>query len=201
MTLYDIKPKFQDLLRPIVKKLYSKGITANQVTLAALIGSIGIGVLLIIFPYPHLFIILPIYLFFRMALNAIDGMLAREFYQQSNLGALLNELGDVLSDLFLYLPFLFLSQASIVFILIALFLMFLTEFCGVLVQTIGASRRYDGPLGKSDRALILGTYGLLLAVWPASVQFLTVIFICIALLCLYTCFNRCQKGLKQISTQ
>jgi CDP-diacylglycerol--glycerol-3-phosphate 3-phosphatidyltransferase len=33
-----------------------------------------------------------------MALNAIDGMLAREHDMQSPLGAMLNELGDVLSD-------------------------------------------------------------------------------------------------------
>jgi len=33
-----------------------------------------------------------------MALNAIDGMLAREHHMQSKLGAILNELGDVVSD-------------------------------------------------------------------------------------------------------
>ena len=39
-----------------------------------------------------------------MALNALDGMLAREFNQKSRLGAVLNELGDVVSDTALYLP-------------------------------------------------------------------------------------------------
>ena len=47
---------------------------------------------------------LPPVLLARMALNAVDGMLAREHAMQSALGAILNELGDVLSDTALYLP-------------------------------------------------------------------------------------------------
>ena len=49
-------------------------------------------------------ILLPIILFLRMGLNAIDGMLAREHGMKSNLGAVLNEVGDVISDSALYLP-------------------------------------------------------------------------------------------------
>ena len=44
-----------------------------------------------------------------MAMNAVDGMLAREFGQQSPLGAYLNELADVVSDTALYLPFAFVA--------------------------------------------------------------------------------------------
>lgn len=36
MTIYDLKPKFQNLLRPVVIRLFNAGITANQVTLAAM---------------------------------------------------------------------------------------------------------------------------------------------------------------------
>ena len=54
-------------------------------------------------------LLLPLVLFLRMALNAIDGMMAREFGQKSRLGAVLNELGDVLSDACLYLPFALLA--------------------------------------------------------------------------------------------
>ena len=52
-----------------------------------------------------LLLLLPRGCFARMALNAIDGMLAREHGQKIELGALLNELGDVVSDAALYLPF------------------------------------------------------------------------------------------------
>jgi len=35
MSIYALKPKFQNLLRPLVRRLYNRGVTANQVTLAA----------------------------------------------------------------------------------------------------------------------------------------------------------------------
>ena len=55
-----------------------------------------------------------------MALNAIDGMLAREFNQKSRLGGYLNEITDVVSDAALYLPFAFVApfngiQISVLF--------------------------------------------------------------------------------------
>ena len=32
MSIYALKPKFQNLLRPLVRQLAAKGVTANQVT-------------------------------------------------------------------------------------------------------------------------------------------------------------------------
>ncbi len=105
MTLYQIKPLFQSLLRPTMFWLYKHHVTANHITLAALALSLITGLLLV--AQPILFLLLPIVLFIRMALNALDGMLARECNQQTRLGAILNETGDVISDIALYLPFLF----------------------------------------------------------------------------------------------
>src|SRR5690242_707173 len=97
-SIYDIKPKFQALLRPITQRLAAAGVTANQVTIAALLLSIGHGLLIAYAPMQWLWLLLmPVTLFLRMALNAIDGMLAREHDQKSRLGALLNELTDVAS--------------------------------------------------------------------------------------------------------
>src|SRR4051812_37526533 len=108
MTLYALKPRFQAFLRPLVAQLACGAMTANQVTLLAAAGSVAIAAL-IIWKTEHriLFLLLPFWLLVRMALNAIDGMLAREFGQKSRLGAYLNELCDVVSDAALYLPFAF----------------------------------------------------------------------------------------------
>jgi len=161
MTLYDIKPRFQALLRPLVKQLAGVGVTANQVTLAAAFGSVVLGIVLLSQSHHfHLFLLLPLWMFVRMALNAIDGMLAREFKQQSKLGAYLNELCDVIADAALYLPFAFIPPFSAFMVVFVIFLAMLSEFTGVLGLTVGASRRYDGPLGKSDRAFIFGALGL-----------------------------------------
>ncbi|MGV2390784.1 MAG UNVERIFIED_CONTAM: CDP-alcohol phosphatidyltransferase family protein [Microcystis novacekii LVE1205-3] len=45
-----------------------------------------------------LLLLMPLVLFMRIALNAIDGMLARDYNQKTSLGTILNELGDVISD-------------------------------------------------------------------------------------------------------
>ncbi|MBG5926967.1 CDP-alcohol phosphatidyltransferase family protein [Providencia rettgeri] len=202
MTIYDLKPKFQDLLRPIVHKLFSVGVTANQVTLAALLLSVISGMLLLFIPNPHLFILLPFVLFIRMALNAIDGMLAREHNQKSHLGAILNELGDVISDVALYSPFAVIFPQAFWLILLILFLALLTEFIGVIAQSIGASRRYDGPIGKSDRAFIFGTLGLLVSIFPQIIfsSWVNYLFILLTLLLFYTCYNRIRSALCELST-
>ncbi|CDG87415.1 CDP-alcohol phosphatidyltransferase family protein [Xenorhabdus bovienii] len=198
MTIYDLKPRFQNLLRPIVIYLYKQGITANQVTLTALFLSIFAGSLLSLFPSPHLYWLLPVFLFIRMALNAIDGMLAREHNQKSHLGAIYNELGDVISDVALYLPFCLLPDVNSLSLLIILFLTILTEFIGVLAQTIGASRRYDGPIGKSDRAFIFGAYGLIIAIFPSTLGWSSSLFAFMIILLLVTCYQRVVKALREI---
>ncbi|PIT50984.1 CDP-alcohol phosphatidyltransferase family protein [Snodgrassella alvi] len=195
MTLYSIKPAFQKLLRPLMFWLYRKGVTANHITLAAIGLSTIIGSILIIFPHPRLFWLLPITLFIRMALNALDGMLARECSQQSRLGAVLNELGDVLSDIALYLPFISLPNSNTTIVLIMLFCAVLTEFCGILAQTINGVRSYAGPMGKSDRALIFGTWSLFLTIWPELTAWNNLLWCAAIILLAWTCINRCRSAL------
>jgi len=113
LSIYALKPKFQSLLRPLTSALARAGITANQVTLAAAIVSIAVGVFIAWrTPERWPFLLIPLWMFLRMAFNAIDGMLAREFGQKSRLGAYLNELTDVISDSFLYLPFALIAPFS-----------------------------------------------------------------------------------------
>ena len=155
MTLYDIKPVFQNLLRPLTRFMYLRGITANQVTIFAVVASVILGVVLMLFPVSYLFILMPVFLFIRMALNAIDGMLAREFSQKSQAGAVLNETGDIIADAVLYLPFAFLNGISPWLVVLVVLLSWLTEFCGVVVQTLTGIRNYRGPMGTSARALVM----------------------------------------------
>ncbi|MBM3114415.1 CDP-alcohol phosphatidyltransferase family protein [Jeongeupia naejangsanensis] len=197
MTLYDLKPAFQSLLRPVLRTLHRAGITANQITLLALLASVALGLLLALNPVPPLFLMLPAFLLVRMALNAIDGMLAREFKQQSRLGALLNEAGDILSDSALYLPFALLPGADPVAVVVMALLANLTEFLGVAAQTVGASRRYDGPLGKSDRAFVLGAYALLVGLYTPALAWSPWLFWTLALLCAFTCLNRARRALRE----
>jgi phosphomethylpyrimidine kinase len=197
MSIYELKPKFQNLLRPLVKLLYSAGVTANQVTLAACVLSILLGALLIKFGDVFtLFFLLPIWMFLRMALNAIDGMLAREFNQKTPLGGYLNEATDVISDTALYLPFAFVAPFGWGVILLVIFLAFMSEFLGVLGQVHGSSRRYDGPMGKSDRAFVFGLIGTIYAVFGQLPAWFGWALYAVAFLLMLTCINRVRMGLK-----
>ena len=202
MSIYDLKPKFQNLLRPLVIKLEQRGVTANQVTLTACAISVILGLILTaLSEYHWLFVLIPIWLFVRMALNAIDGMLAREFNQKSRLGGYLNEITDVVSDAALYLPFAFISPFDALQIGLIIWLSALTEFCGVLGQVQGKTRRYDGPLGKSDRAFLFGVLGLVYVFVPVLPDFLYwLIWIAIILL-IATCVKRVKSGLAEVGNE
>ncbi len=162
ISIYQLKPRFQALLRPVVRKLADAGVTANMVTMLAMLISIALGVALLAFGAGTRawFLALPVWMFLRMALNAIDGMLAREFGQKSALGAYLNELSDVISDAALYLPFVFIAPFGWASVGALIFLSAVSEMAGALGPMIGAPRQYDGPVGKSDRAFLFGALGL-----------------------------------------
>ncbi len=164
-SIYALKPAFQRSLRPLVAALAKAGITANQVTVAACLLSIAFGLMLAARPeWNRLWLALPAFLFVRMALNAIDGMLAREFLQKTALGAYLNELTDVVSDAALYLPFALRSPFDSAWMAAVIWLAALSEMAGALGPLVDASRRYDGPMGKSDRAFVFGAVALWIGV-------------------------------------
>lgn len=195
MTLYALKPGFQSLLRPIVERLASAGVTANQVTLAAAIGSLLVGGLVAaLWPARWPFVIVALWLFVRMALNAVDGMLAREHSQKSRLGAYLNEIGDVVSDVALYAPFARIAAFGPHLMAIVLFFMVLSEFVGVLGPTVGAARRYEGPMGKSDRALVFGAIGLWFGFGGPLPGWTMWIMVLLAVLLAVTCVRRTRAG-------
>ena len=163
MTLHELKPRFQALLRPLVGALAAAGVTANQVSVATILASLGIGAYATLnaaAKWPLL--LLPAWFAVRMAANAIDGMLAREFGQASALGAYLNEIGDVVCDIALYLPFAAFAPFGPYTVGLVIAASCVSELAGVLGPMVGAPRRYDGPMGKSDRALIFGVLALYL---------------------------------------
>ena len=202
MSIYDLKPKFQNLLRPLVIQLEQRGVTANQVTLTACAISVILGLILTALSgYHWLFILIPIWLFVRMALNAIDGMLAREFNQKSRLGGYLNEITDVVSDAALYLPFAFVHPFDALQIGLIIWLSALTEFCGVLGQVQGKTRRYDGPLGKSDRAFLFGVLGLVYVFVPTLPDFLYWLLWVVIILLIVTCVKRVKSGLAEVGNE
>lgn len=195
MSIYSLKTRFQALLRPLVRRLHALGVTANQVTLFACLVSIALGAFLVSAPRQW-FALVPLWMFLRMGLNAVDGMLARDFGQKSNLGAYLNELTDVVSDAALYLPFAFVAPFTWWSVCAVIFAAALSEMTGVVAVMAGAARRYDGPMGKSDRAFVFSLLALAVALrWPLH----DAIMWGIAALVAVTIVNRIRGGLRESS--
>ncbi len=166
MSVYLLKSRFQSLLRPIVKRFYHWGMTANQITCVAAFLTITSAYLLWS-SGPNLYwLAWPAILLIRMAMNAIDGMLAREHNQTSNLGFILNELCDLLSDGAVYISFLACSAFNPYLLISIVLFSWLSEFVAILALHITGQRANHGPMGKSDRALVFS----LLAIWVAIGQ-------------------------------
>jgi CDP-diacylglycerol--glycerol-3-phosphate 3-phosphatidyltransferase len=198
VSIYELKPRFQALLRPLVVRLHAMGVTANQVTVAACAISVALGLwLFFAAPSAAAFALIPLWMFLRMAFNAIDGMLAREHNQQSALGAFLNELTDVLSDAALYLPFALVAPFSPFWVGMVIVLAGLSEFTGALGPTVGATRRYDGPLGKSDRAFVFGALGLYIALGAPLPDWSAWLMPIVAALIAWTIVNRIRRALAE----
>jgi CDP-diacylglycerol--glycerol-3-phosphate 3-phosphatidyltransferase len=197
-SVYDLKPKFQALLRPACGALARAGVTANQVTVAAALMSIAEGGAIFASGAARWsLLLLPVVLFVRMALNGIDGMLARDFHQKSRLGAVLNELGDVVSDTALYLPFAVIAGIDAVLVGLVVAIAVMTEMAGVVAVQVGAARRYDGPFGKSDRALFFGALAFALALGLTPGMWTNAVLALAALGGTLTIFNRARAALAE----
>lgn len=208
-SIYQLKPAFQNLLRPFVKWLYLKKITANQITLSAMFISVMLAIALYYVSINHqpviLFLLFPVWMLLRMGFNAIDGMLAREFNQQTKLGAYLNEICDVISDSALYLCFLGLAFINSFLLGLVVFLAILSEYAGVMAPLIGQERRYDGPMGKSDRAFWFSLIALCVSFSSylkennysnSIIYFCNGILLFIAVLLILTIYNRIKNSIK-----
>lgn len=197
-SVYQLKPAFQRLLRPAVAALAGAGVSANQVTVAAALLSLAVGAAIAWRPGDRrLLLLLPAVLLVRMALNAADGMLAREHGQRSRLGGLLNELGDAVSDAALYLPLALVPGFPPALQTVAVALALITEVAGLAALGIGATRRYDGPMGKSDRALVYGALGLALGLGAPAGGWLTAVVAAVALLSAVTVVQRLRRALAE----
>jgi CDP-diacylglycerol--glycerol-3-phosphate 3-phosphatidyltransferase len=139
---------------------------------------------------PDLYVLLPVWLLIRMVLATIDGTLVVEFGQKSRLGGILNEVGDVVSDVALYAPLVLVFPLSPKWVVLVIVLAVVGELAGMGSEWLGLGRRVEGPMGKSDRSVVFGLVGAWLGVCgslPAAASHMVPLM---ALLLLGTIINR-----------
>jgi CDP-diacylglycerol--glycerol-3-phosphate 3-phosphatidyltransferase len=197
MTLYVLKPRLRAGLRPIARRGAALGISANQVTVVSAVVSMALGIGVAVNAVSRaLFLLIPLWLVLRLALNALDGLLAAEHGQRSPLGAYLNELSDVLSDAALYAPFAFVAPFSVLSVGVVIFLSTVCEFAGALGPMVGGERRYDGPMGKSDRAIVFGGLGVWIGMTETLPSLAAWLMPALGVLLVATVINRVSAGLR-----
>lgn len=196
LSVYQFKPKFQRLLMPLLNQLHQNHITANCITVFAIAFSGLMGVLLFFAPkYPGLLVLFAVGLVMRMALNALDGMMAKTYHQQSKKGEVLNEAGDVVSDVFMFCGLLGFEFCNPVILLVFVTSAVINEFSGVLAKVVSGTRRYDGPMGKSDRALVIGLWCLAFFFFPVVANSLNAVLLVAVVLMVLSSYKRLSYSL------
>jgi len=195
ISVYKLKPAFQRLLTPLMRGLRRFGVTPNHLSFLAIVLSGFMGYALWKSTATNWYLLLvPLGLLLRMALNAMDGMMATQFDLKTTWGEILNEFGDMISDIFIILPMFALPGIewwmAVVFTLLAL----LNESAGILAKAISGTRRYDGPMGKSDRALFVSLLAITYYFYPEISAIVQYIFMVVTLLILISTSIRLKKS-------
>ena len=155
MGIYSIKPKFQQFLSPLNNFLIKNKVHPTIINISALIISILAGVAFYYSAqYPFLLLYIPIMAFVRTALNALDGMVARELkVKNMQFGEVLNEFFDRISDASIFLGIAFSGYVSIGLGVIVLVIILLNSYLSIVSKAAGGSRQYGGFMGKADRMI------------------------------------------------
>jgi len=198
ISVYKLKPKFQQLLNPILILFRRIGISPNHITVFSVLFSVLIGYILLLAQENSLFyLFVALGLLFRMMLNALDGMMAKKYNLQSKTGEILNEVGDMLSDIAIYFPFIYFEGITLEYVIGFLLLSVINEFCGLLAKIISGERRYDGPMGKSDRALLVGLICIALFFSNSILIYIDYLFIIAIIMMLISSLLRLTKSIKR----
>ena len=195
--MYALKPWFVGRLRSAEDILVAHRVSPNTITLLAIVASAAAGASIVIGAMrdaPLLWLmVLPLGVL-RLALNALDGSVARRLRMSSPRGAVVNELGDRACDLAMFAPLV--SVASPAVVVMAIAAMTVTSTAGVMALAIGGTRDTSGPMGKADRVILLGLASLVAATIDSHSPFVAALGVVICG-CLITTVRRVARVSKE----
>lgn len=175
--LYRVKPWFVRRLRHIEDALVARRVTADALTFAAVGVSVCAGAAILfggLLHRPELWMLVLPLVVVRLALNALDGSVARRTRTARPFGVALNEVGDRLSDAATLGATSFVAGPKLG--LGAVACAFLASFAGVLALAVTGKRDAGGPAGKADRAMLLGIGAAAGALAGSAVPFTVVLW-------------------------
>jgi CDP-diacylglycerol--glycerol-3-phosphate 3-phosphatidyltransferase len=159
--IYTTKSKWQRALQPIVDFCVARRIHPNAFTYGALILSL-LAALALYFANTNknwLWIVPPCVLI-RLLLNLMDGQVARALQLADDWGEVKNEFGDRIADTLIFIAIGLSGYAETSLALVALALILLVSYLGILGKALGGQRVYGGLFGKGDRMISLAIFTL-----------------------------------------
>jgi CDP-diacylglycerol---glycerol-3-phosphate 3-phosphatidyltransferase len=163
--IYTTKSKWQKALQPIVGFCVTRRIHPNVFTYGALVlSSIAALALYLADHNKNWLWIVPPMVLVRLLLNLMDGQVARALGLADDWGEVKNEFGDRIADALIFSAIGLSGYARTGFALIALTLILLVSYLGILGKALGGQRVYGGLFGKGDRMISLALFTL----YPAA---------------------------------
>jgi phosphatidylglycerophosphate synthase len=107
----------------------------------------------------------------RLLLNLMDGQVARALNLADKWGEVKNEFGDRIADAMIFVAIGVSEYAKAELALIALTLILLVSYLGILGKALGGQRVYGGLFGKGDRMISLALFTLYPALWGDLTSF------------------------------
>jgi CDP-diacylglycerol---glycerol-3-phosphate 3-phosphatidyltransferase len=190
-----LKQRLDAQLGPLATRAAATGLACDRLAWAVL-GLVGVvGVLLLALPavLPRLHAVLwllPAALLLRALAAAVADIQARHQPALPAADPALGVVLDAAADLALYLPLALYPGVAATPVVLLVVLGLLTDIAGLAPLLRGGERRRDGPMGTSDRALVFGLIGLILAVDPRTAPWLPWLLLPAAGLALATVVQR-----------
>ncbi|TVL91080.1 CDP-alcohol phosphatidyltransferase family protein [Streptomyces sp. SAJ15] len=151
--LYALKPWYAERLRGVRAALVRREVSPDALTAAGVICAVGAAVTLAVAPAPLAAPPVAALLAARLAFANLDGALARETGRTSRRGAVVNELGDRVADLAVIAGFV--TLAPLWLVALAGLAATLPSWVSLAGAAAGAARRNGGPVGKTERCLLV----------------------------------------------
>ncbi|MFD9871468.1 CDP-alcohol phosphatidyltransferase family protein [Streptomyces niveus] len=152
--LYALKPWYASRLSGVRAALVRREVSPDTLTAAGVVSAAGAAAAVAWLPAGPL-AALPVaaLLAARLAFANLDGALARDTGRTTRRGAVLNELGDRAADLVVLAGFV--ALAPLWLVAVAALAATLPSWVSLAGTAAGAPRRNGGPVGKTERCLLV----------------------------------------------
>ncbi len=170
--LYSVKPWFVRRLRRFEDALVERRVSPDTLSLAAVGVSVAAGIALAaggVLSEPLLWLLVPPLGLVRLALNALDGAVARRIGGGRPFGEVVNEMADRLADVATIAPLAFVVGPALAFS--ALICALLASAAGCAGRAVTGRRMAGGPMGKADRVAVVALAAAAGAVTSSPVPF------------------------------